>query len=243
MEILLIVAIGLSLMLLERTFPDQQLEVVPGWWLRVVIVNVLQLAIVILGGYTWNVWFSGYSLLGLREQCPLWAQAIIAYVVITFVYYWWHRLRHDIELLWVTCHQLHHSASRIETITSFYKHPNELVVNGVIISAVTFGFLGISTTAGAWVTFVTAMAEFFYHMNIRTPHWIGYFLQRPEMHRIHHQRGKHYNNFADLPIWDMLFGTYENPPTVSTPCGFKPEREAAFVKMLFCRNVNGRRRQ
>jgi hypothetical protein len=30
--------------------------------------------------------------------------------------------------------------------------------------------------------------EFVYHMNIRTPEWLGYFIQRPESHRVHHLR-------------------------------------------------------
>ncbi len=235
---MIIIALGALFMVAERVFPDQRLEEVPGWWGRVIIVNILQLGIVLLGGVTWNIWFAKYSLLSLQSTCSFTFQILIAYVVITFVYYWWHRWRHDSQFLWLTCHQLHHSPSRIETITSFYKHPVELIANGILIACINFTVLGITTDAGLWVTFVTAAAEFFYHMNIRTPRWIGFFLQRPEMHRIHHQRGKHYNNFADLPIWDMLFGTYENPPTVTTPCGFRRERELSFVKMLAFDDVN-----
>tara|TARA_B110000037_G_C17018067_1_gene464083 strand:- start:267 stop:527 length:261 start_codon:yes stop_codon:yes gene_type:complete len=75
-------------------------------------------------------------------------------------------------------------------------------------------------------------------LNIRTPHWIGYFFQRPEMHRIHHQRGKHYYNFSDIPLWDMLFGTFKNPKTYQGKCGFKPEREVKLLKILSFKNVN-----
>jgi sterol desaturase/sphingolipid hydroxylase (fatty acid hydroxylase superfamily) len=235
---ILMIGVGALLMVAERIFPDQRLEEVPGWWGRVIIVNILQLGIVILGGVTWNIWFARYSLLSLQSTYSLSLQILLAYIAITFVYYWWHRWRHDIQFLWLTCHQLHHSPSRIETITSFYKHPVELIANGILIACINFTVLGISIEAGAWVTCVTAMAEFFYHMNIKTPRWVGYFLQRPEMHRIHHQRGKHYNNFSDLPVWDMLFGTYENPASVTTPCGFKRERELSFTKMLAFDDVN-----
>jgi sterol desaturase/sphingolipid hydroxylase (fatty acid hydroxylase superfamily) len=82
------------------------------------------------------------------------------------------------------------------------------------------------------------MGEYFYHMNIKTPHWIGYFFQRPEMHRIHHERNKHFNNFSDLPIWDMLFGTFKNPKEMNDECGFKPEREKKLFEMLTFKNVN-----
>ena len=137
-----------------------------------------------------------------------------------------------------TLHQFHHSPSRIETITSFYKHPLEIVVNSLLIGSVVFILLGISVQAGAWVTLLTGLAEYFYHMNIKTPHWVGCFLQRPEMHRIHHKRGHHYQNFADLPFWDMIFRTYCNPPACDTPCGYLPEREQMFSEMLLFKNIN-----
>jgi len=235
--VLLIIAIGVTFMVLERIIPDQELSEVPGWWMRVIFLNVLQLGVVFLGGITWEHWFVGHSVLSLNES-SIYMQVLVAYLLITFVFYFWHRARHEINILWLTCHQLHHSPSRIETITSFYKHPVELIANGIIIVFLNYAILGISAEAGAWTTFVTAMAEFFYHMNIRTPHWVGYFLQRPEMHRIHHERDRHYYNFADLPVWDMIFGTYQNPPHFAGPCGFKPEREESFWRMLSFRNVN-----
>jgi sterol desaturase/sphingolipid hydroxylase (fatty acid hydroxylase superfamily) len=233
----IILSVGLCLMVLERLIPDQALQKVDGWWLRVIIVNVLQLGVVLLADLAWNQWF-GFNILNLRGHFSPPAAAFLTYLILTFVFYWWHRWRHDVNVLWLSCHQLHHSASRIETITSFYKHPVELVINGIIIAAVNFGLCGLTIEGAAWVTLYTALAEFFYHMNIKTPRWVGYIIQRPEMHRIHHKRGFHYNNFADLPIWDMLFGTFENPADVSSACGFKPEREVRFRDILLFKNVN-----
>jgi sterol desaturase/sphingolipid hydroxylase (fatty acid hydroxylase superfamily) len=231
------IGVGLVLMVLERLMPDQVLSKVNGWWARVIVVNILQLGVVLLADLAWNQWFYVH-LFSLPTYCSPPLAAFVTYLILTFVFYWWHRLRHDINFLWLSCHQLHHSASRIETITSFYKHPVELIINGIIIAAVNFGLCGLTVDGAAWVTLYTALAEFFYHMNIKTPRWIGYIIQRPEMHRIHHRRGFHYNNFADLPIWDMLFGTFENPPAVETPCGFKPDREVRFTDILRFRNVN-----
>ena len=28
---------------------------------------------------------------------------------------------------------------------------------------------------------------------------------------MHHQHGRHRNNYGDITWWDMLFGIYENP--------------------------------
>ena len=65
----------------------------------------------------------------------------IVYFVATFVFYWWHRWRHEVPILWRWLHQLHHSPQRIEVITSFYKHPLEIAVNSVLSTAIVFVLL------------------------------------------------------------------------------------------------------
>lgn len=225
-------------MILERIIPDQQLPHVPGWWLRVFLINLVQLALVILGGVTWDQWFLGQGLFDLSSLPELLGGAV-AYFALTLVFYGWHRWRHDSNFLWLLTHQFHHSPRRIETITSFYKHPLEILLNSLLISAVAYAVFGLSLEGGAWVMVYTGTAEFFYHMNIATPRWVGYIIQRPESHRIHHQMGTHYNNFADLPVWDMLFGTFVNPVTTTTPCGFRDFKEQQVVDILLFKNVNG----
>jgi len=233
-----LILIALSLMALERIIPDQKLPHVSGWWMRVILINLVQLSLVVLGGVTWDRWLQRWSLFDL-SSLPTLVGAVLTYLIITFIFYWWHRWRHDSPSLWLLTHQFHHSPQRIETITSFYKHPLEILLNSIIIGAITYTGLGLSPEGGAWVMVITGAAEFFYHMNIATPRWVGYLLQRPESHRIHHQMGEHYNNFADLPVWDMLFGTFINPVTTTTPCGFKEPREQQCVDILLFKNVNG----
>jgi sterol desaturase/sphingolipid hydroxylase (fatty acid hydroxylase superfamily) len=64
------------------------------------------------------------------------------------------------------------------------------------------------------------VAELFYHWNVRTPWWLGFLVQRPESHCVHHQAGLHAWNYADLPLWDALFGTLRNPRRWDGSCGF-----------------------
>ena len=33
-----------------------------------------------------------------------------------------------------------------------------------------------------------------------TPRWVGLIFQRPEMHRIHHEHGRHRNNYGDIHV-------------------------------------------
>ncbi|MBL8173945.1 MAG: sterol desaturase family protein, partial [Bryobacterales bacterium] len=190
----------------ERLFPGWKLPPIRTWPLRVVAVNAVQLAVVLLAGISWERWLAGWSLFHLAGSVAPAAGGCIAYAVGTFVFYWWHRWRHRVDLLWRLFHQIHHSPRRIEVITSFYKHPLEMMVNSVIGSLIVYTLLGLRADAGAVFTFCCAAGEFFYHANIRTPHWIGYIFQRPEMHRIHHEYGRHENNYGDITWWDMLFG-------------------------------------
>ena len=233
-----IILLGLILIILERIFPDRILPLVKGWWSRVIVINLMQFGIIMLGMVTWDIWFKTHQFYVI-DGYPDFMLGFMAYLVITFVFYWWHRVRHDSYVLWVLFHQLHHSSSRLDKITSFYKHPLEIILNSLLMGSISYLLLGLNVEAVAWTILYSSIGEYVYHMNIRTPQWIGYIFQRPEMHKIHHKEGVHYNNFSDLPLWDMLFGTYENPKErVKDACGFCDMKEREFIKILGFKNVN-----
>jgi sterol desaturase/sphingolipid hydroxylase (fatty acid hydroxylase superfamily) len=223
---------------LERMAPGWRLPRVRSWPLRVLLINAVQLGVVVLAGLSWERWLSSSALLHLSDHMGSAAGGMLAYFIATFVFYWWHRARHESDFLWRVFHQIHHSPQRIEVITSFYKHPVEMVVNSIIGSLLVYAFLGLSPEAGAVYTLCTALGEFFYHTSVRTPRWIGWFFQRPEMHRVHHQHGRHRNNYGDIVWWDWLFGTYENPARFEDRCGFDPDKEERLPEMLAWRDVH-----
>lgn len=234
-----LIGVGMGFMCLERLFPDQKLPHAPNWWFRAICFNLCQLCVVLLGGLIWDGYLQRVHLFDVPALIDNEvAQGLVGYLVSTFVYYWWHRARHQSNLLWLGLHQMHHSPVRLETITSFYKHPLELVCNSLVSGLISYTLLGLDLVAAGWVTAFSAVGEFFYHMNVRTPRWVGFFMQRPEMHRIHHQRNVHCSNYGDLPIWDMLFGTYKNPARYDGLCGFEEPRETRVAAMLVFRDVN-----
>lgn len=224
--------------ILERFIPGWQLPKVKTWPVRVVAINLAQLCVVILAGFTWEKWLGAWSVFKLSDHTSPLVGGLVAYFIATFVFYWWHRLRHENDFLWKTFHQIHHSPQRIEVITSFYKHPVEMVANSIIGCLLVYTLLGLSLEAGAIYTFCTAIGEFFYHTSVTTPRWVGYFFQRPEMHRIHHEHNRHKNNYGDIVWWDMLFGTYENPDKFSSRCGFDARQEELLVEMLAFKDVH-----
>src|ERR1044072_4851092 len=51
-----------------------------------------------------------------RSRMP---EGLVGWFIGTFVFYWWHRLRHR-DGVWRIFRQVHHSPARIEILTSFY---------------------------------------------------------------------------------------------------------------------------
>jgi len=222
---------------IERLLPGWRLPKVRTWPVRVLAINAAQLGVVMLAGATWEKWFQGHSLFDLSLLPPA-LGGFVVYFIATFVFYWWHRWRHEVDWLWLHFHQIHHSAQRLEVITSFYKHPVEMIANSIIGSVLVYVVLGLSLEAGAVYTLCCALGDFFYLTNCRTPQWVGYVFQRPEMHRIHHEYERHRYNYGDIVWWDMLFGTWRNPPSWDGRCGFDAHREERLVDMLRFRDVH-----
>ena len=71
--------------------------------------------------------------------------------------------------------------------------------------------LGVTPLAAAVAGFIGFLLGVTPHLNVRTPAWLGYVFQRPEMHAVHHLRGVHAYNYGVLAWSDMLFGTWRNP--------------------------------
>jgi sterol desaturase/sphingolipid hydroxylase (fatty acid hydroxylase superfamily) len=234
---LTVLALAVLMMVVEQLKPGRSFPTVRGWWLRAIAVNLVQIGMVFLAGATWDGWMRAHRPWSAEALGTL-GGAVVGYVAITFLYYWWHRARHASDFLWRWFHQFHHSPQRIEIITSFYKHPLELLANGLLSAAIVYLLVGLDVKAATLAVTLTGIAELFYHWNVRTPYWLGFVIQRPEAHLVHHEQGLHAFNYGDLPLWDMLFGTFRNPRAWDAKCGFADDRELRVVELLGGRDVN-----
>src|SRR5439155_16505668 len=104
-------------------------------WLRAAALNGVQVASVYVAGVAWDGWLARHRPWS-ADALGVPAGALAGYLASTFVYYWWHRARHRSPFLWRWFHQVHHSARRIEVVTSFYKHPLEIVADSALSSAI-----------------------------------------------------------------------------------------------------------
>ena len=221
---------------LERLLPGRPLPHVSGWYLRALLVNFAQLGITLITAKLWIEIFGPRSLFSLAAWDHPLLEGFVGWFIGTFVFYWWHRLRHQ-KGFWRVFHQVHHSPSRIEVLTSFYKHPVEILTNSILSAAIVFPFLGCSLLGAFWYNFLAATGEYFYHANFRSPGWLRYVIQTPELHSIHHQRDVHDYNYSDLPIWDRIFGTYKDTTEFVPYCGFPGRSEEQLAAMLLFKDV------
>lgn len=225
-------------LILERVFPGRELPHAKGWYFRAALINLTQLAITLATARQWTRLFAGHSLFTLSAlRMPL-LGGFLAWIVGTFFFYWWHRIRHA-SGFWLVFHQIHHSPARIEIATSFYKHPVEILSDAILSALVLYPFMGCSMMGAFWYNFFAGTGEYFYHANMSTPSWLRYFIQTPELHSIHHQFGVHRYNYSDLPIWDRLFGTYRDATKFAPRCGFPEGAEEKLLPMLTFKDVYG----
>jgi len=132
---------------------------------------------------------------------------------------------------------MHHSAERMDTFGALFHSPLDMIgftLTGSISLAL---IIGLSPQSITVVLLFVNFTAFFQHANIKTPRWIGYIIQRPESHSIHHGKGIHQYNYADLPLIDMIFGTFKNPKSYQEETGFYNGASARILDMLTFKDV------
>ena len=166
------------------------------------------------------------------------AGAAVGVFVYEGLVYFWHRAMHETPWLFRGLHQMHHSAERMDTFGAFYFSPLDMVGFTLLGSLSLSLIVGLSAQAVTVFLFATMFLGIFQHTSIKTPQWLGYFVQRPESHTIHHGKGLHKYNYSDLPIFDILFGTFRNPKGYEMDTGFYDGASARIVDMLLWKDVS-----
>ena len=133
---------------------------------------------------------------------------------------------------------MHHSAERIDSFGAFYFSPLDMIGFTFIGSLTLVLVAGFTPEATTYIILITTFLAIFQHSNIRTPVWLGYIVQRPESHSLHHAKKVHRYNYADLPIFDIIFGTFKNPKGYKYEAGFYPGASNRIKDMLLFRDIS-----
>lgn len=232
-----VIALYGALMLWEAVAPARSLPVVRGWipralasfWTYFFLSSYLPLL--------WDARLAEYQFFDL-SGLGVFGGAAIGLLVYEAALYVWHRSMHASTPLWRVFHQMHHSAERLDTFGAFYFSPMDMIGFTFLGSLSLSLIAGLSPGAVTLFLFVTMFLGIFQHANVRTARWLGYFIQRPESHAVHHGKGLHRYNYSDLPIFDIVFGTFRNPEGYEMETGFYDGASSRIGEMLLFRDVS-----
>lgn len=137
---------------------------------------------------------------------------VIFLIVRDFSYYWYHRLQHT-RILW-PLHRMHHSAREFTVLTSYRTNLLGEVLLGSF-QAIPLSLLTLPVESFLVGQFLVVMHGHLTHSELRsTWGWFGrWVLYSPLHHRQHHglRPTEYKTNFATMPLWDRMFGTYMTP--------------------------------
>lgn len=231
-------AIYAVLILWEFLRPARPLPAVRGWQFSGIAAFAFYFLLASYLPFLWGDFMPGAQLWSLA-MLPLWLQVTVGLLCYEFGVYWWHRSLHASQTLWRFFHQFHHSAERLDTFSAFWFSPLD-IVGFTLVGSLALTVIGIGAEASVLILYATMFLAVFQHSNIRTPQWLGYLIQRPESHSQHHRRGEHRYNYADLPVFDLAFGTFRNPPR-HHDVGFFPGSAYELPKMWLGRDMSSPR--
>ncbi len=225
-------------LLVERLWPARDFPPRKGWqWIGIAFLVVISTISVVVPLLIPEAWLAAHRLID-GTRLGVVGGTIVGYVLMEGVVYAWHRTAHNVDFLWRGFHQVHHSPQRVDIAGSVLFHPLEMIVYVLLQLFVTVIVLGLDPLAAALIGYLVAFNGYFQHWNVHTPQRLGYFIQRPESHCVHHRLGVHYYNYSDFPPWDMLFGTFRNPPKFMGECGFEAGADRKLGPMLAFADVN-----
>jgi len=230
------IAIYAGLILWEQIAPAEKLAEARAWPLRGIIAFVVYFYVSTYLPLIWGEWLAPLQLLDLSAVHPAVA-ALVGLLLFEFALYWWHRSMHETNVLWRLFHQFHHSAERVDTFGAFYFSPMDMI-GFTALSSLALVVLGLSAQAATAVILAVTFLSIFQHTNVRTPQWLGYIVQRPESHSVHHGRGIHAFNYSDLPVFDLLFGTFRNPIARERESGFYAGASERVIDLLCFKDIN-----
>lgn len=226
-----------GLMLWEALMPARKLPLVPFWQLKGLLFFIVFFLLSSYLPLLWDGWLSQYQLFNL-QFLGKWGGALIGLLLYELGEYVWHRNLHKRRWLWQTAHQMHHSAERLDTYGAFFFSPLDMLGWTALSSFCLVFIAGFTPEATTLSLLATNFLSIFQHANIHTPVWLGYLIQRPEAHHIHHARGIHAGNYSGLPIYDLIFGTFRKTYTYQYETGFYTGASARLLDMLRFRDVS-----
>lgn len=150
--------------------------------------------------------YDNYAIFDIKQNVLTW---ILLFLVTDLVWYWYHRLAHEINLFWAV-HVVHHQSEDFNYTVSARITVFQAMVRCLFWSILPL--LGFPPVMISVLLLVHGLYPFFIHTQaLGKWGWFEKILVTPTHHGIHHASNPEYldKNYGDvLIIWDKLFGTF-----------------------------------
>lgn len=145
----------------------------------------------------------------LFDITPSWTSWLVLIVLGDLVYYWFHRLSHDVRFLWAA-HVNHHSSERYNLSTALRQSWTTPFT--VMLFWWPLALLGFSPEMILTTLAINTIYQFWIHTEvIDRVGPLEHVLNTASHHRVHHGSNVEYldrNHGGIFIIWDKLFGTF-----------------------------------
>jgi alkylglycerol monooxygenase len=172
-----------------------------------------------------------YGLFTIKPGVFLW---ILLFILTDFVWYWYHRLAHEINILWLA-HVVHHQSEDFNYTASARITVFQAFIRTGFWSVLPF--IGFPAGMITSLLLVHGLYPFFIHTRLIGKLGIlEYILVTPSHHRVHHASNEKYldKNYGDvLIIWDKLFGTFKKEEEEPSYGLTKPLKTYSFLWQHF----------
>ena len=170
--------------------------------------NLLVAALVYVT-YDW-LW-SNFHWLDLPIDAAHWYNALLLLVGIDFIFYWFHRWGHQVNILWAA-HSPHHSAEEMNLMVGLRASVTQRLMSFLFFWPLTL--LGFHPFDLYMMVGLHLFLSYWHHTEVipKLGRWFEFFFNSPSHHRVHHGVNFQYldKNFSEmLIIWDRIFGTFE----------------------------------
>ncbi|RZL48741.1 MAG: sterol desaturase family protein [Pedobacter sp.] len=155
----------------------------------------------------YNFVYENYAIFNIPNTWWVWLLLIMA---TDFVWYWYHRLGHEVNFFWAA-HIVHHQSEEFNLTVSARITTFQALVRTIFWCALPF--VGFHPTMVVTILIVHGAYSFFTHTQlIPRVKWLEHILVTPSIHGIHHASDEKYldKNYGDVFVfWDKIFGTYQ----------------------------------
>lgn len=160
----------------------------------------------VIGIYIWI--YDHYAVIDIGAGVVTW---IVLFIGVDFFYYWFHRLAHEINVLWGG-HVVHHQSEEYNLSVALRQGAFQKF--GSFLFYLPLAFIGFNPTMFIVISQIQTLYQFWIHTKTihLLPAPLEYVLNTPSHHRVHHGRNPKYidkNHGGTLIIWDRMFGTFQ----------------------------------